>query len=79
MGDYGFGGDLNGNGKFDPGDYEIWKDTMKGSSGGGGNSGGGSSAGIWIFFLVCAVIGGINGTAGALLLLLGLYAYWMIH
>ena len=33
MADYGFGGDINGNGRFDPGDYEIWKETMKDSGG----------------------------------------------
>ena len=32
MADYGFGGDINGNGRFDPGDYEIWEETMKDSS-----------------------------------------------
>lgn len=31
MADYGFGGDINGNGRFDPGDYEIWEETMKGT------------------------------------------------
>lgn len=30
MADYGFGGDINGNGSFDPGDYEILEETMKG-------------------------------------------------
>ena len=44
MGDFGrgfSGGDLNGNGHFDAGDYEMWRDINKGSSGrgyGGGDS-----------------------------------------
>ena len=38
------GGDLNGNGEFDPGDIEIWND-IEGSSGGGGSSGGFGSGG----------------------------------
>ena len=44
MADYGFGGDINGNGSFDPGDYEIWRETMKDSGGGySSNSYSGSS------------------------------------
>lgn len=46
MGDYGFGGDLNGNGSFDPGDYGIWEETMKDSSGGGGYRSSGSGSNI---------------------------------
>ena len=44
MADYGFGGDINGNGSFDPSDYEIWKETMK-DSGGSYSSGGRVSSG----------------------------------
>lgn len=81
MGDYGFGGDLNGNGKFDPGDYEIWKDTMKDppGGGGGGNSGGSSGAGLLIFILICLVVGAVNELLGALMLFFGLYIRWLMH
>lgn len=83
MGDFGNGfggGDLNGNGHFDPGDYEMWKDIHNGSSSGGSYSGsGGSGLGVVLLALlgmVCIVFGILLAAVfppGALILWLGIY------
>ena len=61
MGDFGSGfsgGDWNGNGHFDAGDYEIWKDTERGSGGGGGHYSGGGGASIgWILIIAGLFLG----------------------
>ena len=56
MGDFGngfSGGDLNGNGRFDGGDYEIWKDIEHSSKGGYSGSGLGEIIG-W-FLIICGI------------------------
>ena len=91
MGDWGSGvpggGDLNGNGKFDPGDMEMWHDINKnaskggGSSGGGGYSGGGCGLWAWILILmvICACIEVFVGKGGgAILFFIVMYILWMM-
>ena len=59
MADYGFGGDINGNGSFDPGDYEIWRETMKDSGStcsGSGRTSSGTHAGGGVGSLIGSVL-----------------------
>ena len=83
MGDWGGGvpgGDLNGNGKFDPGDFEIWQDIEHGSRGGGGNRGNGGGCGGWLLFLIiCMVLELFVRGLGTLVFFVGAYFYWMSH
>ena len=62
MADYGFGGDLNGNGSFDLGDYEIWRETMKDSGStcsGSGRTSSGTHAGGGVGSLIVGILTGV--------------------
>ena len=52
------GGDFNGNGKFDPGDIELWNDMKNGSGYRPGNNNSGCYMYFWKVFLSLGLISG---------------------
>lgn len=71
MGEYGSGfsgGDLNGNGHFDGGDYEMWKDIEHGSNHGGiGGTGALEQILAWTLIIGGIILGAIFPPFGILI------------